>query len=1010
MSTDIGIRFGVQGESETRVALTALNSQIRNLNSEMRTVVQTFADVDDHEAEVAARSDVLNRSIAATEQQMTLLNTQYNRAQRRLSELSAELDQANATFGENSIEAARAQNAYNRQASTVNRLSSDINRTNANLVRMRRDLSNVGTAADQASDDLEAASREADSLGASLKGAFVGGAVSGAIQSLIGGISSLVDETMEYRKIMGTLSTSSQRAGYTAQETAQSFDQLFSIIGDDQSAATALANLQALGLSQDELTRLTDGAIGAWATYGDSIPIDGLAEAINETIKAGAVTGTFADVLNWAGTSEDDFNALLEATSSEAERVNLVMQELANQGLMDAAGAWRQNNSDIVMANQAQAQLNGTMAEFGKMLTPITAMAKTEINSVLQSILSLTDGFKEQGLGFAVDLIHGFAEGIPEMIDTAGDAVKSFLGEIAAKSPEIISQGGKMLTDITTGLIGAIPQLVAQLPKIIAGLTGYMRSAAPAVIEAGVKLVFALIKGILSAIPELVAQLPDLVVAIYNGLDELSYMLVEAGRELVQGIWAGIKETKSWIVNNIKGFCGSILGSFKDFFGIHSPSTVMRKIIGVMLPRGIAKGIEDGTPEVLMTADKLNQAIIDKEEGLVERLKDAGLSDATKEALQIQLDAVRSFRSEYETALNDIQKSQDSMADKLRSYGELFTKIKDESGEFLEIGDLEQQINQINEFGQSLQALESIGAPKTLVDEVASMDIDDAIAYTNELLKMSDKQFDQYAKLWETKQQAAQRVAEKFYKQEFDALSNEYLGKIPGVVASIKEQVGKLGQELVSTVDSITSADVKSLSKATEQAAVEGLSSQEAADGVFAQTIEGLQDQAPVLMDYLDGLIKGSLDLIMSFLPDFRYDGRMLMAGVADGVYDGRSGVVQAVKATLEAAAAAARSAMDIHSPSGVFSKIGDFMAQGVGVGFTKQMSNVNKDIAAAMSSSPQAATSSLNRNGGDKSYSYGDINLYIDRVDNGNGRTIETMAKELEFYRRQQTAGKGGR
>lgn len=54
--------------------------------------------------------------------------------------------------------------------------------------------------------------------------------------------------------------------------------------------------------------------------YGDSIPIDGLAEAVNETVKTGTVTGTFADVLNWAGTSEDDLilNSRQRLTSQNA--------------------------------------------------------------------------------------------------------------------------------------------------------------------------------------------------------------------------------------------------------------------------------------------------------------------------------------------------------------------------------------------------------------------------------------------------------------------------------------------------------------------------------------------------------------------------------------------------------------------------------------------------------------------------------------------------------------------
>lgn len=152
-------------------------------------------------------------------------------------------------------------------------------------------------------------------------GAAVGVAVAG-IQSVASAITEVVDASAEYRKVMGTLEVSSKAAGYSADETAQTYKRLYSVLGDTQTAATTTANLQAIGLSQQDLMLITDSAIGAWTRYGDSIPIDGLAEAINETIQAGTVTGTFADVLNWAGTSEDDFNAKLEAANSTSERAN----------------------------------------------------------------------------------------------------------------------------------------------------------------------------------------------------------------------------------------------------------------------------------------------------------------------------------------------------------------------------------------------------------------------------------------------------------------------------------------------------------------------------------------------------------------------------------------------------------------------------------------------------------------------------------------------------------------
>ena len=78
------------------------------------------------------------------------------------------------------------------------------------------------------------------------------------------------------------------------------------------------------------------------------------------------MTGNFADVLNWAGTSEDAFNTQLQATNSSTERAKLVLQELARQGLAEVGQAWRDTNADIVAANDSQRRFEAAQAELGR--------------------------------------------------------------------------------------------------------------------------------------------------------------------------------------------------------------------------------------------------------------------------------------------------------------------------------------------------------------------------------------------------------------------------------------------------------------------------------------------------------------------------------------------------------------------------------------------------------------------------------------------------------------------
>ena len=96
------------------------------------------------------------------------------------------------------------------------------------------------------------------------------------------------------------------------------------------------------------------------------------------------------------------------------------------------------------------------------------------------------------------------------------------------------------------------------------------------------------------------------------------------------------------------------------------------------------------------------------------------------------------------------------MSDKLRDYGDLFTTVKGEAGgSFIELGDLQADIDAINRYGDALEQLKARGVSDSLMDEITSMSVDEATAYTERLLGMTDDQYTQYMSLWEQKQQAA---------------------------------------------------------------------------------------------------------------------------------------------------------------------------------------------------------------------------------------------------------------
>lgn len=374
----IATRLTLEGEKEYKKELGKVNQEIGLLSDKMK------------------RADAEFRGQANSIEALTTKNDLLREAQQKqidkIAKLQTAIEDCGEAYGENDEAVMR----FKRQ---LEKAETDLIDLNDELSSNERYLDEARTSADKcaksideygkqvkdaakATDDFNGAGGGKGGIGnligqlGSLKKMLVGGAVVAGLKATSDAIIGIVDETEEYRKIMGTLEASSQAAGYTAEQTAESYEYLYGVLGDAQTAATTVANLQAIGLAQGDLRGMIDSVIGAWATYGDSIPIDGLAEAVNETIQAGKVTGTFADVLNWAGVSEDEFNVKLAAANDSTERAQIVLNQLANQGLPETAKAWRDANEDVVAYNESQLKLDEAMGQLGETLAPVAAGLK----------------------------------------------------------------------------------------------------------------------------------------------------------------------------------------------------------------------------------------------------------------------------------------------------------------------------------------------------------------------------------------------------------------------------------------------------------------------------------------------------------------------------------------------------------------------------------------------------------------------------------------------------------
>lgn len=248
-------------------AISSVSKEARDTQSELKKIERLLQMDPGNITLLKQKQELLNESISKTEDVITAL---------KASKEKADADMANGTeINEKAYRELERQIFANEQA------LKDVKDKAAEVAKKINsidddELRDVADAAEDAEDALEDAAKEASGFADVLKANMISDAASGIVDSL----KDVAEETKEYRKIMGSLEVSSEQAGYSADQTREAYNRLYGVLADDQSAATTLANLQALELSQEELLRLIDNVIGGWAKYGDSIPIDGLAEAV----------------------------------------------------------------------------------------------------------------------------------------------------------------------------------------------------------------------------------------------------------------------------------------------------------------------------------------------------------------------------------------------------------------------------------------------------------------------------------------------------------------------------------------------------------------------------------------------------------------------------------------------------------------------------------------------------------------------------------------------------------
>ena len=215
------------------------------------------------------------------------------------------------------------------------------------------------------------------------------------------------EASREYNRNQAVIAGAAAQGKYKTKDLQSMRRTMYGYTGDDMMATNAVSNLTGMGLGIKDMQKTLDAATAVWTKYGDSIPIEGLTESINETAQVSKVTGNLADALNWAGVSEDAFNAKLEKTKTLKERTKLI-----NDTLMKSYGKSKQvydeNTKAMREYNESQDAVAEKQAQLGQTLAPVNTMINNAKIALMDGLMPVIQDFAPKLLEFGEKVKSAF--------------------------------------------------------------------------------------------------------------------------------------------------------------------------------------------------------------------------------------------------------------------------------------------------------------------------------------------------------------------------------------------------------------------------------------------------------------------------------------------------------------------------------------------------------------------------------------------------------------------------
>ncbi|NFO38874.1 hypothetical protein FDB42_01920 [Clostridium botulinum] len=395
------------------------------------------------------------------------------------------------------------------------------------------------------------------------------------------------------------------------------------------------------------------------------------------------------------------------------------------------------------------------------------------IQGIIDFITNNLPQLLQSGQEIILQILDGMMQAMPQIIAMLPQIIDSIVQFITGNLPQIINTGIQVILALIDGFINALPQLIAMLPQIINSITTGLLNHLPELINAGIQIIVALAGGLLQAIPQLIGAIPTIVSSLFSAFTSVNWG--EIGINIIKGIGSGITGAITGLVDVGIKACKSLKDSVCNFFDIHSPSRLMRDLVGKNIIAGISVGMQNELPQALSVA-----------KDICSKLSNTFKKELNGDTAQSYIDSIYNTNGSFSLLADEMAKANEA--------------VRVANNTTYEEDSWYSHYNNLSE-----ELADKIEELKDKKQETTSDSIKKQLEAESKKLEKEKKFYDENAEYYKKKAQLEINLAKENAKQQL-AIAKEKYSKLEdfskALTDAIKEQLTKQKKVTINSIES----------------------------------------------------------------------------------------------------------------------------------------------------------------------------------------------------------------